>query len=87
MSGELKNPKKSIPLGTISAIVISYIIYMLSSYWLAKVAPVEELVSNYTVMIDRAFWSPAVLGGLLGATFSSGLASIVGAPRILQALG
>jgi len=87
MSGELKNPKKSIPLGTISAIVISYIIYMLSSYWLTKVAPVEELVSNYTVMIDRAFWSPAVLGGLLGATFSSGLASIVGAPRILQALG
>ncbi len=87
MSGELKNPKKSIPIGTISAIVISYFIYMLSSYWLTKVAPVEELVSNYTVMIDRAFWSPAVLGGLLGATFSSGLASIVGAPRILQALG
>jgi len=87
MSGELKDPKKSIPLGTISAIVISYIIYMLCSFWLTKVAPVEELVSNYTVMIERAFWSPAVLGGLLGATFSSGLASIVGAPRILQALG
>lgn len=87
MSGELKNPKKSIPLGTISAIVISYVIYMLCSLWLTKVAPVDELVSNYTVMIDYAFWSPAVLGGLLGATFSSGLASIVGAPRILQALG
>lgn len=87
MSGELEDPKKSIPLGTISAIIISYVIYMLCSVWLTKVAPVDELVSNYTVMIDRAFWSPAVLGGLLGATFSSGLASIVGAPRILQALG
>jgi amino acid transporter len=87
MSGELKNPKKSIPVGTISAIVISYVIYMASGYWFARVAPVNELVSNYNVMIDYAFWAPAVLGGLLGATFSSALASIVGAPRILQALG
>ncbi|MDR8391402.1 amino acid permease [Aliifodinibius sp. S!AR15-10] len=87
MSGELKNPKRSIPLGTLSAIAISYLIYMASGYWMAKVAPVDELVSNYNVMIDYAFWAPAVLGGLLGATFSSALASIVGAPRILQALG
>jgi amino acid transporter len=87
MSGELKNPKKSIPLGTISAIAISYVIYMAAGYWLTRVASVEELISNYNVMIDKALWSPAVLGGLLGATFSSALASIVGAPRILQALG
>ena len=87
MSGELKNPKKSIPLGTLAAIAISYLIYMASAYWMARVAPVNELVNNYTVMIDYAFWSPAVLFGLLGATFSSALASIVGAPRILQALG
>ncbi|MFU8811875.1 MAG: amino acid permease [Balneolaceae bacterium] len=87
MSGELQNPKRSIPLGTLSAIAISYVIYMASGYWLARVVPAEELVSNYNVMIDYAFWPPAVLGGLLGATFSSALASIVGAPRILQALG
>lgn len=87
MSGELKNPKRSIPVGTISAILISYGIYMAVAYWLARVASTEELVSNYNVMIDKAFWAPAVLGGLLGATFSSALASIVGAPRILQALG
>ncbi|MDX1642511.1 MAG: amino acid permease [Balneolaceae bacterium] len=87
MSGELKNPKKSIPIGTISAIVISFFVYMGAAYWLSRVATTEELVSNYNIMIDKAFWSPAVLGGLLGATFSSALASIVGAPRILQALG
>ena len=38
-------------------------------------------------MIDYSLWGPAVLAGLLGATFSSALASIVGAPRILLALG
>ena len=87
MSGELKNPKRSIPVGTISAIAISFVVYIGVGYWLSKVATTDELVSNYNIMIDKAFWSPAVLGGLLGATFSSALASIVGAPRILQALG
>ena len=87
MSGELKNPKKAIPLGTISAILICYVIYVLAGYWLSRVATPDELVSNYNVMIDYAFSPPAVLAGLLGATFSSALASIVGAPRILQALG
>lgn len=87
MSGELKDPKKSIPIGTISAILISFVVYLLAAYWLSRVATTEELVSNYNIMIDKALWPPAVLGGLLGATFSSALASIVGAPRILQALG
>jgi len=60
---------------------------VLSGYWLSRVATPEEMVTNYNVMIDYAFSPPAVLAGLLGATFSSALASIVGAPRILQALG
>ena len=87
MSGELRDPRRSIPVGTMSAIGISLVVYLLLAYWLMRAAPVEELVGNYTVMIDRAFWGPAVLGGLLAATFSSALASFVGAPRILQALG
>jgi len=87
MSGELKNPRRSIPLGTLSAIGLSLLIYLLLAYWLARSATPAELTSNYTVMIDKAFWGPAVLAGLLGATFSSALSSFVGAPRILQALG
>jgi amino acid transporter len=86
MSGELKNPRKSIPLGTMGAIGLSLVIYLALAYWLAASATNEELVSNYTVMIDKAAWGPAVLAGLLGATFSSALSSLVGAPRILQAL-
>ena len=87
MSGELKNPRRSIPIGTLSAILLSLVVYLALAYWLTRTASPEELVSNYTVMIDRAFWSPAVVAGLLGATFSSALASFVGAPRILGALG
>jgi amino acid/polyamine/organocation transporter, APC superfamily (TC 2.A.3) len=87
MSGELKNPRESIPVGTMSAIVLGTIIYLLLAYWLIRSATPDELVSNYTIMIERAAWKPIVVAGLLGATFSSALASIVGAPRILQALG
>jgi hypothetical protein len=87
MSGELKNPRKAIATGTMAAIGLSLIIYLALAYWLARSVTMDELINNYTVMIDKAFWGPAVLGGLLAATFSSGLASFVGAPRILQALG
>lgn len=87
MSGDLKNPRRSIPVGTMSAIGVSLVIYLALAYWLMRSATVEQLTSNYTIMIEKAFWGPAVLGGLLAATFSSALASFVGAPRILEALG
>lgn len=87
MSGELSNPRKSIPLGTLSALGLSTVIYVALAFWSAKAASPEELTSNYTIMVDRALWGPLVLAGLLGATFSSALTSLVGAPRILAALG
>ena len=86
MSGELEDPRRSIPVGTLAAVAVGTVVYMALAWWLARAASPEELVSNYTIMIDRAAWGPAVLAGLLGATFSSGLASLVGAPRILHAL-
>ena len=87
MSGDLKNPRRSIPIGTMSAIGLSLLIYLALAYWLARSASPEELMGNYTIMVEKAAWGPAVLAGLLGATFSSALSSLVGAPRILQALG
>lgn len=87
MSGDLKNPRRAIPVGTMSAIALSLVIYLALAYWLMRTATVDELTGNYTIMIDRAFWGPAVLAGLLAATFSSALVSFVGAPRILEALG
>jgi amino acid transporter len=87
MSGDLKDPKSSIPSGTLWAIGVSFVIYVLLAVWLAFSASTKELVSNYTVMMDEAYWPRLVLAGLLGATFSSALASLVGAARILQAMG
>ena len=86
MSGELTDPRRSIPRGTMAAIGVAIVVYLLLAYWFARIAPTEELVSNYTVMVDLSAWPPAVLAGLLGSAFSSALAALVGAPRILQAL-
>jgi len=87
MSGELKRPKKSIPVGTLWAIGVSFVIYMALAFWLARSATEEELVTNYNIVIDKAFIGPLVIAGILGATFSSALASIVGSSRILYAMG
>lgn len=86
MSGELENPRKNIPLGTLGAIAISTVVYVVLAFWSARAGSPEELTGNYTIMIDKSLYGPVVLAGLLGATFSSALASLVGAPRILLAL-
>ncbi|HEY9115488.1 MAG TPA: amino acid permease, partial [Bacteroidales bacterium] len=87
MSGDLTNPRKSIPLGTISSVIITTVIYLSLIFVAAVIATPEELAHNYNIFIDKAIYGPIVLAGLLGATLSSALGSFVGAPRILLALG
>ncbi|MGD9487229.1 MAG: amino acid permease [Calditrichaceae bacterium] len=87
MSGDLTNPRKSIPYGTISSVIITTIIYISLIFVAAVLATPDELSQNYNLFIDKALFSPIVLAGLLGATLSSALGSFVGAPRILLALG
>ena len=87
MSGDLKSPRRSIPVGTLSAIGISVVIYFALTIWSCYAGASGELAANYTIMIDKSLWAPGVLAGLLGATFSSALSSLLGAPRILLALG
>lgn len=86
MSGDLKDPRRSIPLGTISSILITMFIYAGIAYLLARVSLPEELRKNQMIMVDKALWGPAIIAGIMGATLSSALGSMLGAPRILQAL-
>jgi amino acid transporter len=86
MSGDLKNPQRSLPVGILSAVGIGLIIYVGMAVWYAQIARPDQLTSNYTIMMDVAFWRWAVIAGIMGATLSSALGSLVGAPRILMAL-
>ncbi len=86
MSGDLADPRRAIPRGTLGAVALSSAIYFALAAWLSRAGTAEQLTSNYTFLMDAALWGPGVLAGLLGATLSSALTSLVGAPRILVAL-
>ena len=86
MSGSLANPKRSIPRGTMAAVAVSFIVYAGFGFWYAAVGTTEELRGNYTIMVDKAGWVPAILIGLMASTFTATVSSVVAAPRILHAL-
>ncbi|MCA1789499.1 MAG: hypothetical protein LC667_06480, partial [Thioalkalivibrio sp.] len=86
MSGDLKNPAKSIPKGTFWAVGVGYVIYMTLPVILALRADALTLIEDPLIMRRMAFWGDAILLGVWGATLSSAMGSILGAPRVLQAL-
>ncbi|NJN82888.1 MAG: amino acid permease, partial [Caldilineaceae bacterium] len=86
MSGDLKDPGKSIPLGTMASILVTAIIYIATVIWLSLHATPAELVSNNLIMEDIAAWPILILIGVWAATLSSALGSVIAAPRVLQAL-
>ena len=86
LSGDLKNPRKSIPLGTISATLIGMIIYVLVSIKLSASLTPQEMVADQLAMSKVALWGPIIPIGLAAATISSAIGSILVAPRTLQAL-
>ena len=87
LSGDLKNPKTSIPRGTIWATVIGIMIYVLVAFKLVLSAPLDGLASDQFIMGKIAIWGPIIPIGLACASISSALGSIMVAPRTLQALG
>jgi amino acid transporter len=86
LSGDLKNPKRSIPIGTLAATFSGMIIYIFIAYKLAASATPDELNSVNLVMSRISVWGPIIPIGLAAATISSAIGSILVAPRTLQAL-
>ncbi len=88
MSGDLKNPSKSIPSGTLWSILVTGVIYALMAVVLAGSATRAQLTAEDGSMIvrDVSQWGILVTAGVFTATLSSALGSMMGAPRILQAL-
>ncbi len=86
LSGDLKDPKKSIPLGTLSATLIGMVVYVFIAYKLAISAAPEELATDQLIMGKIAIWAAIIPIGLAAATISSALGSVMVAPRTLQAL-
>ena len=86
MSGDLENPSESIPKGTFWAIGVAYVIYISLAIVLANRADAITLIEKPLLMREIAYWGDAILIGVWGATLSSAVGSVLGAPRVLQAL-
>ncbi len=87
LSGDLKNPSKSIPYGTLSATAVGMILYLFIIWKLSVSASQFDLNDNQLVMAQIALGGAFIIPlGLAASTISSALGSIMVAPRTLQAL-
>ncbi len=85
MSGDLRDPAKSIPRGTLAAVAVTGIIYLSQALLLGGCREHASLVKDNMVVADIARWPMLITVGVFAATLSSALGSMMGAPRILQA--
>ena len=86
MSGDLETPSRSISVGTFSAIGVSTIVYALVIVTMTMAVPLSALRDDTTI-IRQLSVSPWLIDvGVIAATLSSAIASIMGAPRTLQRL-
>jgi amino acid transporter len=87
LSGDLRNPEKSIPLGSILAVLVCFVIYLVLPVLLSIGADKISLQNDTMIWLRIApLGALIIMPGLLGAIFSSAVGSILGAPRTLQAL-
>lgn len=86
LSGDLKNPEKSIPLGVLNATIVGMIVYVAVVFKLATNASPIELATDQLIMSQIAIWGPIIPIGLAAAALSSAIGTVMVAPRTLQAL-
>ncbi|XP_043975455.1 solute carrier family 12 member 9 isoform X3 [Gambusia affinis] len=86
MSGDLKNPSFSIPRGTITAVIFTYIIYNLLCLMVACSCDRVLLQRDYSFLRDINIWEPLVIIGVYSSTISASMSNLIGASRILYAL-
>ena len=97
MSGDLKNPQKSIVKGTFSAILLTMIIYLLATFIFSFLSPETAYTAEgeprlltelygITGVFPRNIPGVLILLGILFATCSSALSMFMTGPRTLQFL-
>jgi amino acid transporter len=86
MSGDLADPARSIPRGTLAAVLVTGLIYASQAFLLGGSRDREALIDDTLIMSEIALLPALIAAGIFAATISSAIGSMMGAPRILQSL-
>lgn len=87
LSGDLRNPGRSIPLGTMLGTLTGLVVYSLVVWKLSVSAPQSELLGDQMVISRIALCGWLVIPlGLAASTSSSAIGAMMVAPRTLQAI-
>ncbi len=86
MSGDLKNPSKAIPVGTLWAMLSTLIAYLLVILSLAASTTHASFLENPNIIQDTNVWAPIIFAGELATTFFSALMGVIGSAKLMQAL-
>lgn len=86
MSGDLKNPSKAIPVGTLWAMLSTLIAYLLVIFSLASSTTHSSFVHNTNVIQETNIWPPIIFAGEFSTTFFSALMGLIGSAKLMQAL-
>ncbi|GIQ84173.1 hypothetical protein KIPB_005618 [Kipferlia bialata] len=86
ITNDLSSPSKSIPQGTLGAVVTSSSVYLILIWILAAVVERRNLKADLQIMNHLSVWGPLVSFGTIAAGISSSLSCLFSAPRVLTAL-
>lgn len=89
MSGDLADPGRSIPRGTIAAVGVGFLIYLAQILLSGGAQTRSELLNaSFETLCSQALFSTGflVVAGVFAATLSSAIGSMLGAPRVLQSV-
>jgi len=86
MSGDLRKPSKSIPKGTLWALVITYVLYISITVLLGSSTSRKSLRDNFSVLQDISVFPPFITIGVFATAIFSTLGAIISAAKVLQAV-
>ncbi|KAI3877977.1 hypothetical protein MKX03_027155 [Papaver bracteatum] len=86
-SASLKDTQRSIPVGTLSATLVTSALYLVSVLFFGALATREKLLKDRLLTATVAWPIPAVIYvGIILSTLGAALQSLTGAPRLLAAI-
>ncbi|KAK4164892.1 amino acid permease-domain-containing protein [Cladorrhinum sp. PSN259] len=86
MSGDLKNPSKAIPKGTLWAMLSTLVSYLLVIFSLASSTTHASFLRNGNVIQETNLYPPIIFAGEFATTFFSALMGLIGSAKLMQAL-